>query len=156
MRIAVLVFLLAACGGDGEVETCEPENACTCTDGVARDTACVCNGGSTCTITGDSIEFSCGGNAACGLVCGTDCLITCPGTTTCTVDVGDDAEITCPGTASCDVLCRADCTVDVAGNADALVHCDAEDTGSTCTVTGCSPMSCGNGVYACSTGCPAL
>ena len=156
MRAALIpiLILLAACGGDAEVEACEPASACSCMDGAERDTACVCAGGATCTIEGDSIEFSCDGNADCKLGCGADCLITCPGTTTCTVDVGDNAVVTCPGTASCEVFCRADCDVDVAGNADAIVRCEDEANGATCRITGCSPTSCGNGLYACGTACP--
>jgi hypothetical protein len=145
----------AACGGDdAEVEFCEPEGACECTDGVERETACVCVGGSTCSVDGDDIEFSCDGNADCSLVCGTNCLITCPGTTQCTVDVGDGAVVDCPGTASCDVLCRGDCEVAVAGAADAIVTCEAEADGAVCDFTGCSPTDCGDGVYACRTACP--
>jgi hypothetical protein len=154
-RALLLSFVVAACGGSGaEVEFCEPTEACDCVEGVERDTACVCVGGSTCSILGDSIEFSCDGNADCSLVCGTNCLISCPGTTTCTVDVGDDAIVSCPGTASCDILCRGDCAVDVAGTASAVVRCEAEADGAVCSLTSCSPTSCGGGVYACRTSCP--
>src|SRR5215210_6063006 len=106
VRTLMILILLGACGDEADVEACEPESACSCTDGTERDTACVCAGGATCTISGDSIEFTCDGNADCNLVCGSDCLITCPGTTTCTVDVGDGGVVSCPGTSTCDVLCR--------------------------------------------------
>jgi hypothetical protein len=153
----LLLVLVMSCGGDeAEVESCEPENACSCTDGVDRETACVCAGGASCSISGDNIEFSCDGNADCNLACGDDCLITCPGTTTCTVDVGDNAVISCPGTASCDVLCQGDCEVDVGGNADAIVTCVDEANGAICEITGCSATSCGDGVYACGVGCPTV
>jgi hypothetical protein len=151
---AVLILLFAACGDEADVESCEPANACSCDDGVERDIACVCAGGAECSISGDNIEFSCDGNADCNLACGADCLITCPGTTTCTVEVGDDAVVSCPGTASCDVLCQANCSVEVGGNADALVRCADEADGAICELTGCSPVSCGDGVYACGIACP--
>jgi len=156
MRIPglILILVMAACGDDAEVKTCMPENACTCMDGIDRDTACVCAGGATCTVEGDNIEFSCDGNAACNLTCGANCLITCPGTTTCTVEVDDDAVVTCPGTASCDVLCHGDCQVNVAGNADAIVRCEKEASGAMCTVMCGGAMNCGNGVYTCSKACP--
>jgi hypothetical protein len=154
-RAALILIVLTACGGDeADVEACEPESACSCTDGVERDTACVCVGGATCSISGDSIEFSCDGNADCNLECGTDCLITCPGTTSCTIDVGDGGIVTCPGTASCDVVCRGDCEVDVGGNADAIVRCEDEANGAVCTLSGCSATSCGDGLYACGIACP--
>jgi hypothetical protein len=154
MRAALILILVAGCGNDGKVEACEPTNACSCTDGTQRDTACTCSGGATCSISGDSIEFTCDGNAACNLDCGTNCLITCPGTTTCTVEVGDDAVVTCPGTALCDVLCHGDCTINKAGNADAIMRCEHEADGSVCMISGCTPTSCGNGVYACGAACP--
>jgi hypothetical protein len=154
MKAALFLIAIAACGGDHDVKACDPSSACTCMDGVDRDTACVCAGGSTCTVDGDSIEFTCDGNAGCNLVCGNDCLITCPGTTMCTVELGDKGVVTCPGTAQCDVLCHADCSVSVAGTADAIVRCENEATGATCTITGCTPTDCGNGVHACGTACP--
>jgi hypothetical protein len=154
-KVALLLILAAACDdGDAELELCEPEDACFCDEGVEREIACVCEGGSTCSISGDSIEFSCDGNAACSLECGTNCLVTCPGTTTCTVSVGDEAVVSCPGTASCDVLCLGDCAVDVAGAASAVVRCETEVDGADCSMSGCEPMSCGDGIYACRTGCP--
>src|SRR5687767_7674887 len=61
VRLALILILLAACGDEADVEACEPESACSCTDGTERDTACVCAGGATCTISGDNIEFSCDG-----------------------------------------------------------------------------------------------
>jgi hypothetical protein len=156
MAMASSVAVALSCGGNStKVETCEPEGACSCTEGMQRDTACVCVGGSSCSISGDSIEFSCDGNANCSLSCGDDCLITCPGTTTCTVDSGDDAVVICPGTATCDVTCRADCTVDVAGNASVIVRCLGADLGATCTMTGCSsPTDCGDGISTCRQSCP--
>lgn len=146
------LFLACSDSDDAEVTACEPENACQCTDGTERDTACVCVGGSTCSIEGNSIEFSCQGNAACGLSCGTDCLITCPGTTMCTVATGDDAVVECPGTASCDVTCHGDCTVNVAGAAKAVLRCTEEN--ASCELAGCSATDCGNGIWACKTACP--
>ncbi len=135
ITLVALGFLAAVgCGGSAEVRTCDPESACTCTDGVERATACTCAGGSSCTIDGDDIEFQCEGNAACGLTCGADCLITCPGTTSCTVTVGDRGEVTCPGTATCDITCLGDCTVDVAGAATANVDCVHEADGAVCMV----------------------
>jgi hypothetical protein len=134
---AALAFLGISCGddhGDAEVHECSPEGACSCSEGTERDTACVCTGGSSCSVDGDNIEFACEGNADCSLSCGDDCLITCPGTTTCTVDVGEGAVIECPGTASCDVTCHGDCTVHVAGAATATVDCVNEADGAVCTV----------------------
>jgi hypothetical protein len=137
-------FVFVALGGfgcgsdhdDAEVRECLPEGACFCTEGVERETACVCEGGSSCSIDGDNIEFECDGNAACGLTCGVNCLVTCPGTTTCTVEVGDDAIISCPGTATCNITCLEDCTVEVAGAANATVDCVKEAEGAVCTVNG--------------------
>ncbi len=121
-------------GGDAEVAACEPEGACYCEDGVERATACFCEGGSNCSVEGDDIEFQCEGNAACGLTCGTNCLVTCPGTTSCTVEVGDGGVVICPGTASCDVTCLGDCTVQVDGAASATVDCVNEASGAVCTI----------------------
>lgn len=133
--VAVVVTLIAmGCGSDAEVKECLPEGSCSCTDGVERDTACVCVGGSDCSIDGDNIEFQCDGNASCGLTCGNDCLVICPGTTICTVEVGDDAVVNCPGTATCNIRCLEDCTVNVAGAADATVECVNEDNGAVCIV----------------------
>jgi len=160
MKIAQVVLFLAstfvaACGNNNaQIQQCTPTNACTCTAGTQRDTACTCSGGASCAISGDSIEFQCDGNADCNLTCGTDCLITCPGTTSCTVDVDDNAVVECPGTASCDVTCRGNCTVDISGNADAIVRCLDQANGAVCTVNGCSTTDCGNGVSACRTTCP--
>lgn len=156
--VAATAIALAGCGNDGdaEVRECTPENACTCTDGVERDLSCSCTGGSTCSIDGDDIEFACDGNAACGLVCGANCLITCPGTTSCTVDTGDDGVVSCPGTAFCDITCREDCTVDIAGTAEAIVTCELEAEGAVCDVVGCNLTDCGGGVYACRTECPVV
>ena len=149
-------FLVAGCGddSDAEIQMCLPENACSCTDGVERDTSCTCVGGASCSVEGDSIEFQCEGNATCNLSCGTDCLVTCPGTTSCTVEVGDGAVIVCPGTASCDVTCNGDCLVEMSGNADSIVRCVNEADGAVCQVTGCSATDCGNNVDACNTACP--
>lgn len=161
-RMAAAITLLAlgapGCDDDGngnvQVHECTPEGACTCTEGTQRETACSCEGGSSCVVTGDNIEFACDGNAACGLDCGTNCLVTCPGTTSCTVAVGDDAVVVCPGTATCDITCRADCTVDMSGTSRAVVHCAGEADGATCTFTGCAVTDCGDHVYACRTDCP--
>lgn len=147
---------VAACSddeGDAEVEYCEPEGACSCMEGVERETACTCNGGSTCEIEGNSIEFQCQGNAGCGMSCGDDCLITCPGTTSCDIDVGNRAEINCPGTASCNVSCRGSCSLQMAGAARALLTC--EDPDADCTMDGCRAEDCGDGVFACGMDCPA-
>jgi hypothetical protein len=149
----------AACDDDpsegGQVQECRPEGACTCEAGVERATRCTCEGGSSCTVLGNDIEFACEGNAACGLDCGTDCLVSCPGTTSCTVVVGDDAVVVCPGTATCDVTCRADCAVEMSGASRAVVRCEAEAGGAVCTLTSCAIEDCGGGVYACRTSCPA-
>jgi hypothetical protein len=151
-----LAFALASCNCDGgaTVRECAPESACMCTEGTMRATSCACAGGSTCTIDGDDIEFACDGNAACGLNCGTNCLITCPGTTSCTVSTGDEGDVTCPGTASCDITCLADCRISIAGNATAVVRCEGESSGASCDVTGCTLTDCGGGIYACRTSCP--
>ncbi len=133
--VALLVLLAAGCGrGDAEVEFCEPEDACFCTDGVERETLCVCEGGSDCFIDGDDIEFECEGNAACGLSCGENCLVTCPGTTSCTVEVGHGGEVHCPGTATCDIACYGDCQVHVDGAATATVDCVNEADGAICEI----------------------
>lgn len=139
MRKSVLialtfVLLAVGCASDADVRDCEPEGACYCSEGEERETLCTCEGGSTCSIDGDNIEFECGGNAACGLTCGEDCLITCPGTTSCTVEVGDGAEVICPGTATCDITCFGDCVVEVDGAASAQVDCVNEDDGAICEV----------------------
>ena len=149
--------LLAHCGEEngGTIEQCEPEGACSCSDGTERDTRCTCVGGSTCSVSGGGIEFYCDGTDACELSCGDDCLIVCPGTTSCGVTAGDEAEVRCPGTASCDITCEGDCAVDVQGAADAVVRCEAESSGATCQITSCSPEDCRDGVYACRTMCPA-
>jgi hypothetical protein len=141
-------------GGGAHVAECSPANACSCGPGVDRPTACTCGGGSTCEIDGDAIEFQCQGNAACGMNCGTDCLITCPGTTSCTVDVGDRGEISCPGTATCEIRCRANCTVEMTGTARSTVYCDGAADGATCEINGCNATDCGDGIYACRMACP--
>ncbi len=133
---ALAVFVTAACGGGGEVRECEPEGACFCTEGTERETLCVCEGGSDCSIDGDNIEFECDGNAACGLACGEDCLVTCPGTTSCTVEVGDGAVVSCPGTSTCHVTCFGDCEINVDGAASAEVDCVHEDQGAVCEING--------------------
>lgn len=158
LLFACLSLVATACGGDGEggsavVRECEPADACSCGPGVDRPTACTCNGGSSCEIEGDDIEFQCQGNAACGMTCGTDCLITCPGTTSCSVDVDDGGIVSCPGTATCEVICRGDCTVEMTGTARSTLRCEAED--ATCEVTGCDVTDCGDGVFACRMDCPS-
>lgn len=150
---------LLACGGDGggsgaEVLECEPAGSCSCGPGTERPTACTCNGGSSCEIDGNDIEFQCQGNAACGMSCGTNCLITCPGTTSCTVEVEDDGIVSCPGTATCEVLCHGDCTVEMTGTAGSIVRCAGEADGAACDITGCSATDCGDGVHACRMDCP--
>jgi hypothetical protein len=150
--LATSSALLWSCA-DGEVVACEPEGACDCREGEDRPTACTCQGGSTCRIDADHIEFDCEGNAGCELACGNDCLITCPGTTRCEVHVGDGAEISCPGTATCNVVCAGDCAVQVTGAARATVTCEAE--GAECEIRGCpATTDCGGGVFACKTACP--
>ena len=65
MRAAQHLVLFAACGGDGEVEACEPANACSCMDGTARDTRVrLCRRRDVHHLSGDNIEFTCDGNAA--------------------------------------------------------------------------------------------
>lgn len=146
--------LLAHCGSDATIEECEPEGACSCEAGTERETRCTCVGGSSCSVTGGGIEFTCDGNAACDLSCGEDCLIFCPGTTSCAVTAGDQAVVRCPGTASCSITCEESCSVEIEGAADAVVRCEAESTGATCEITGCSLEDCGDGVYACRATCP--
>jgi hypothetical protein len=131
---ALLVLLTAGCGSSAEVQFCEPEDSCYCTDGVERETLCVCEGGSDCLIDGDNIEFECEGNAACGLSCGENCLVTCPGTTSCTVEVGHGGVVNCPGTARCEIACYGDCQVYVDGAATAIVDCVNEADGAICEI----------------------
>ena len=150
----VLAFQVTGCDreGDAQIYECTPEGACSCEPGVERTTRCTCVGGSDCVVEGDSIEFLCEGNAACGLTCGTTCLITCPGTTSCSVLAGDDAVVVCPGTATCDITCLGDCSVSMDGASRAVVHCAGD--GAACEFSGCSPTDCGDGVHACRTACP--
>ncbi len=135
LMAALIAFIATGCGrGDAEVQACEPEGACYCTDGTERETLCVCEGGSDCSVDGDDIEFECEGNAACGLSCGEYCLVTCPGTTSCTADVGHGAVVECPGTATCDIACYGDCEVFVDGAASAEVDCVNEAEGAVCEI----------------------
>jgi hypothetical protein len=154
LTCGVAMFFVACSSGTSvEFFDCTPEGSCVCSEGVERELSCSCLGGSNCAIAADDIEFSCDGNAACGLDCGTNCLITCPGTTSCAVIAGDEAVISCPGTAFCDVTCRGSCLVTFAGNASGLVFC-ADDLAE-CVVEGCAGATdCGDGVSACRTDCP--
>lgn len=150
--IAVAVGpLVLGCGGQAAIEECDPPGACSCEPGKERETSCSCHGGSTCSIQGDGIEFSCDGNASCDMECGADCLIRCPGTSSCEVTTGAGSIVRCPGTASCDVTCVGDCKVEVSGAADVRLTC-AED--AECVMEGCKATECGDGVSVCRTDCP--
>jgi hypothetical protein len=154
---AVLGLAVAGCGrgNDATIHTCEPENACSCTDtSASRDVLCTCVGGSSCSIDGDNIEFACDGNASCSYTCGENCLFNCVGTTGCEVHSGDGGHILCTGTTTCDVHCYGDCTVDSPGTSSSIVRCLAEADGAVCTITSCTATDCGDGVYACRTPCP--
>jgi hypothetical protein len=151
------VLAAAGCGSSttAEIHSCEPENACTCTDtSTERDLLCTCSGGATCSIDGDNIEFSCDGNAGCNYACGDNCLYNCVGTTVCEVHSGDNGEVLCTGTTTCDVHCEGDCTVSSPGTSSTILRCLNEAAGAVCEITDCNATDCGDGVYTCRTACP--
>lgn len=113
--IAVAVGpLVLGCGGQAAIEECDPPGACSCEPGKERETSCSCHGGSTCSIQGDGVEFSCDGNADCDMECGADCLIEVSGAADVRLTCAEDAECVMEGCKATECgdgvsVCRTDC-----------------------------------------------
>jgi hypothetical protein len=151
----MLLFALTplACGDDDEdggARILECDGNCTCNEDTRT---CSCSGGTSCALEGEgNVTFTCDGNAACDLSCGSNCDIICPGTTGCTAEAGASASFECQGNAMCEFTCLADCSVLCQGAAQCLVTCDDTEP---CDLDNCSNSTdCGNGVFACGRACP--